>query len=335
MLRRVSAYLALVVGLCLGVALSYMPMAGAARNSSGTYSLPSGTTVSSGQTITSSWANTLTADIATELTNSLDRTGRGAMSQPLQLSNGTVSAPSLTFSSDTDTGVYRIGANDVGVAAGGTKVQEWTATGSPFALPALASDGTVSAPGFSFTNDTNTGLYRIGADNPAMAANGAKRQEWTTTGSAITGTFSVSGASTLTGAVTASSTVGVTGLVSAAGNVQFTGADPASTTGFSDTSTSMNVIKGWALVDASTFTVTAGFSVTSAADATNCVDVNWATSFGSANYGCVVTANTSQHDKIYCLRTSASKATVCALDTAGAQVDLSSGTFTIMAVGAN
>lgn len=36
--------------------------------------------------------------------------------------NGTVGAPAISFAADTDTGVYRIGANNLGIAAGGAKV---------------------------------------------------------------------------------------------------------------------------------------------------------------------------------------------------------------------
>lgn len=49
------------------------------RNSSGTFQQPNGTTAVSGATIDPAAANTLSSDIGNELTNSLDRLGRGAM----------------------------------------------------------------------------------------------------------------------------------------------------------------------------------------------------------------------------------------------------------------
>lgn len=45
----------------------------------------------------------------------------GYPSIPLYLPNGTASAPALGFASDTDTGIYRIGPNQLGVATGGTE----------------------------------------------------------------------------------------------------------------------------------------------------------------------------------------------------------------------
>lgn len=44
----------------------------------------------------------------------------------IKVSDGTVSLPSVTFSNDTDTGIYRIGANNMGVACSGTKVMDIT-----------------------------------------------------------------------------------------------------------------------------------------------------------------------------------------------------------------
>jgi hypothetical protein len=122
--------IAVVIGIVLGLAVSLFGPSEASRNSSGTYTLPAGNPVVTGTTISSTWANNTLDDIKTEITSSLDRSGRGAMLAPLQCSNGTVSLPSLTFGSDTDTGLYRIGANNPAMAAGGTKVQDWTSTGT-------------------------------------------------------------------------------------------------------------------------------------------------------------------------------------------------------------
>ena len=80
-----------------------------ARNSGGTYSLPAGNPVVTGTTISSTTHNNTLADIATEITNSLDRSGKGGMLAPLALPNGTNSAPSLAFSTETNTGLYRAG----------------------------------------------------------------------------------------------------------------------------------------------------------------------------------------------------------------------------------
>lgn len=76
-----------------------------------------------------------------------------ANGRPLDLSiaasDGTVSAPSISFSADTDNGFYRIGANNWAAAAGGTKVLDFTATTVTAPL-ALTSTGTLTAAnGFS------------------------------------------------------------------------------------------------------------------------------------------------------------------------------------------
>lgn len=101
----------------------------AARNSSGTYSLPSGNPVVTGTTISSTWANTTLGDLGTELTNSLDRNGRGAMLAPLQLSSGTVTAPGLTFSSENGSGLFRNASNDIRMSVNQATVEQWTTSG--------------------------------------------------------------------------------------------------------------------------------------------------------------------------------------------------------------
>ena len=72
----------------------------------------------------------------------------------------------------------------------------------------LTISGVVSAPAYSWASDNNTGLYRIGADNIGVAANGAKVLDIATTGLTVTGAFASSNgvSSTLTTDATSSST---------------------------------------------------------------------------------------------------------------------------------
>lgn len=53
--------------------------------------------------------------------------------------------------------------------------------------------GTVGTPGISFIDDTDCGLYRIGANNLGLALNGAKVVDFLTTGLTLTGNAIVSG----------------------------------------------------------------------------------------------------------------------------------------------
>jgi hypothetical protein len=99
------------------------------RNSSGTYTAPSGQPVVSGTLIDSTVHNTLVSDIATELTDSASRTGKGGFTAPVRTADGTVAAPAHSFTSETGTGLYRIGASDLGVSIAGTKRLEIAAMG--------------------------------------------------------------------------------------------------------------------------------------------------------------------------------------------------------------
>lgn len=100
------------------------------RNAAGNYTLPSGNPVATGSTISSAVHNSTLADLAAEVTNSLDRQGRGAMQAPLKVQDGTVSAPGLTFGAETATGVYRPAANDVRVSVNGQDVAQFEPTGT-------------------------------------------------------------------------------------------------------------------------------------------------------------------------------------------------------------
>jgi hypothetical protein len=144
MTTRKLAYQCVAAGLALGLFLASVLPALGARNSAGTYSLPSGQPVVAGTTITASTHNTLASDIASELTNSLDRQGRGAMLAALQGYAGTQAAPGFTFTSDTDSGLYRAGAGDVRMSVNNTYVQRWQDSAITMPVPLTVSHSTAA-----------------------------------------------------------------------------------------------------------------------------------------------------------------------------------------------
>lgn len=141
-------HLASLIRVALVVALAAPVPAWATRNSSGTYTLPSGNPVVSGTSISTTWANTTLADIASALTGSLSRSGQGGMSAPLQCTDGSVSFPAITFNNETTSGFYRIGTNDVALSIGGTKRLEQSSLGLTETGWAQFS-GTITGAGYS------------------------------------------------------------------------------------------------------------------------------------------------------------------------------------------
>lgn len=110
------------------------------RNGSGTMSVTN--SFSPNTTISSSAINANYSDIATELTNSLPRDGQAAMSGQFKAATGSAAAPSISFGSDTDSGLYRKSANTIGVAVGGVEVATITSASGGGVMDALPS-GTV------------------------------------------------------------------------------------------------------------------------------------------------------------------------------------------------
>lgn len=124
------------------------------RNSSGTYTLPAGNPVVPGDTIDAAWANDTLNDLATEITNSLSRTGAGGMLAPFRVTNGSSSAPSLAFVSETNTGFYRAGTAEVWFVVQGVPMMVWSSvgvamnTGKTFTVPGAVTFGsTLSVAG--------------------------------------------------------------------------------------------------------------------------------------------------------------------------------------------
>jgi len=98
-----------------------------ARNGSGTYSVPN--SFSASTTIESAKVNQNFTDVGSEITGSLPRNGEAGMTGQLKADAGTVSAPGITFSTDLNLGLYRIGADNAGWTCNGAKVLDVSATG--------------------------------------------------------------------------------------------------------------------------------------------------------------------------------------------------------------
>lgn len=92
------------------------------RNSVGVYTLPAGNPVVTNTTIAIAWGNGTMSDLGSEMTNSLDRSGRGGMLAALKGIDGVVGAPALSFTNEPTTGFYRSGTNVMNVSVGGTSI---------------------------------------------------------------------------------------------------------------------------------------------------------------------------------------------------------------------
>jgi hypothetical protein len=91
------------------------------RDANGNYTLPPGNPVVSGTPISSVTHNSTNNDIAANLTDSLSRSGLGGMLAPLQFDDGSAPNPSITFSNEQSTGIYRSGSGEWAVSVLGIK----------------------------------------------------------------------------------------------------------------------------------------------------------------------------------------------------------------------
>ena len=154
-----------------------------ARNGSGTMSPLS--TVSNGTTIDAPTHNALVSDICSEITNSVAKDGQTTLTGQFKAANGTVAAPGISFGSDIDTGLYRIGGDNVGFACAGAKVLDISATGLavtgtvvPSTAIAVANGGTGAATATAAYNalaptTTRGDITKRGATNNERLAVGA------------------------------------------------------------------------------------------------------------------------------------------------------------------
>lgn len=106
----------------------------------------------------------------------------------LRTSAGTLVANGFAFSDDLDTGFFNPAADQISLQAGGVDVYSIEdATLTNLAVDQAdfnrvrTSFGSVGAPGFTFSNDTDTGWYRSAVDQYYFVSNGTQRVHMATT----------------------------------------------------------------------------------------------------------------------------------------------------------
>lgn len=136
---------------------------------------------------------------------------------------GSASAPTYSFSTDPDSGIYSTGSNQVGISAGNTVVWSSSSTGSTYTVPLRASDGSATLPSVSFANLTGAGLYNetATANTMGLATGNAKRGQLNSTALAMSVPITTS-------STTESTTPGTGSIVTAGGlgvakNINFAG----------------------------------------------------------------------------------------------------------------
>ena len=93
----------------------------------------------------------------------------------LTIEDGTAAAPGLAFTSDLNTGLFRVGADQVAISTGGTSRLAVSTTAVSSTLAVDVTLGAVGTPSLTFTGDLNTGVYSPGADQVAITTAGVQR----------------------------------------------------------------------------------------------------------------------------------------------------------------
>lgn len=101
--------------------------------------------------------------------------GGNVSAQTITIDSGAVGTPSLSFGSDSNTGIYLRSADRLGIVTGGTDVIDCNSTTVNFPGFVRLADGSAASPTLAFTQDGNTGVYRIGAEIIGVSAGGASR----------------------------------------------------------------------------------------------------------------------------------------------------------------
>lgn len=108
------------------------------------------------------------------------------MTGPLLLPAGTVTTPALSFSADTDTGLYAPATGQTAITVNGAKALLFDTFAGVNRI-GISSAGAAGVPTIYFEGDTNTGIYWGGSDDLSFAAGGAQKFRITSTAVRVMG----------------------------------------------------------------------------------------------------------------------------------------------------
>lgn len=91
--------------------------------------------------------------------------------------DGTEAAPSFSFIAEPGTGIYRVGANILGITANGTGMVTISTTAIT-----LSNTLRIDPAGWVYSNDTDLGIYRAGTNNSRFVAGGNDIAGWNSSG---------------------------------------------------------------------------------------------------------------------------------------------------------
>lgn len=89
-------------------------------------------------------------------------------------SDGSSGSPGYSFFNDTNTGIYRVAADDIAIVTAGVIIAEWTSARMVSSGPIVGPNGVVGTVSFGFASDPATGMYRSGASTVAFAGGGVR-----------------------------------------------------------------------------------------------------------------------------------------------------------------
>jgi hypothetical protein len=108
--------------------------------------------------------------------------------QFLGLAADSATAPSFSFTGDTNTGMFAPAADQVALTTGGTARLTVTTAQFTGTLPWRGQNGTAAAPALSASGDTNTGIYFPAADTIGFVEGGVEAMRIDSSGNLLVGT---------------------------------------------------------------------------------------------------------------------------------------------------